>query len=57
MKKLEKNNVPNTIKLLDYYIDEETGDHILIFPCLKKINTSHMDLITIQKIMKQLINV
>jgi serine/threonine protein kinase len=56
MKKLEKNNVPNTIKLLDYYIDEETGDHILIFPCLKKINTSHMDLITIQKIMKQLIN-
>jgi len=56
MKKLEKNNVPNTIKLLDYYIDQETGDHILIFPFLKKINTSNMDLITIQKLMKQLIS-
>jgi len=56
MKKLEKNNVPNTIKLLDYYIDQETGDHILIFPYLKKIDTSRMDLITIQKLMKQLIN-
>jgi len=57
MKKLEKNNVPNTIKLLDYYIDQETGDHILIFPFLKKINTNNMDLLTIQKLMKQLISV
>jgi len=56
MKKLERNNVPNTIKLLDYYIDQDTGDHILIFPYLKKIDTSHMDLITIQKLMKQLIS-
>jgi len=56
MKKLEKNNVPNTIKLLDYYIDQETGDHILIFPYLKKIDTSHMDLAYIQKLMKQLIS-
>ncbi|ORX76060.1 kinase-like protein [Anaeromyces robustus] len=56
MKKLEKNNVPNTIKLLDYYIDEETGDHILIFPYLKKINTYHMNLVTVQKLMKQLIS-
>jgi len=56
MKKLEENNVPNTIKLLDYYIDQETGDHILIFPYLKKIDTSHMDLITIQKLMMQLIS-
>ena len=56
MKKLEKNNVPNTIRLLDYYIDQETGDHILIFPCLKKINTSNMDLYNIQKLMNQLIS-
>jgi len=56
MKKLKKNNVPNTIKLLDYYIDQETGDHILIFPFLKKINTTNMDLINIQKLMKQLIS-
>jgi len=56
MKKLEVNNVPNTIRLLDYYIDQETGDHILIFPFLKKINTNNMDLLTIHKLMYQLIS-
>ncbi|ORX52119.1 kinase-like protein [Piromyces finnis] len=56
MKKLEKNKVPNTIRLLDYYIDKETGDHILVFPFLKKINPYNMDLLNIQKLMKQLIS-
>ncbi|KAJ3040689.1 hypothetical protein HDV00_010582 [Rhizophlyctis rosea] len=54
LRRVSDANVPHCVKLIDAYIDEDTGAQVLVFPQLKKISDKQLDLVRIAKYMKQI---
>ncbi|KAJ3053418.1 Calcium/calmodulin-dependent protein kinase type IV [Rhizophlyctis rosea] len=47
-------DVPHCVKLVDAYIDEESGAQVLVFPQLNKISAGQLDLVKVARYMKQI---
>ncbi|KND00654.1 serine/threonine protein kinase [Spizellomyces punctatus DAOM BR117] len=52
--RLQKANVPHVLTLLDSYVERETGNSVLVFPRLKRLETRNIDLVVVARYTRQL---